>query len=443
MKLFSLTLLLSVLFGWNCYGQRSRHVVLITIDGFRPEFYLEPSWGMVNLRQMKENGVCATSVDGVFPTVTFVNHTSIITGEKSAKHGILYNAPFKPKGERSEWYWFYDAIKVPTLWDAAKNNDLTTAAVNWPVSVGGPIDHNIPIIKMKGKDRLEVIKKYSTPAGLFEEVQQNATGTLEPEDFMVRKNYLAMDANVGRISAYIIRKYKPSLMTIRLSAVDHFQHKYGRDGKMVKAAVAGADRAIRDIIEALDRAGIRENTTVLVTGDHGFVDTHTAIAPNIWLKEEGLLGEKGDWKAQFHTVGGSAFLMLKDPDDTGSLRQVRDILQKRPPGEKKLYQFIERKELDSLGVDSRPSFGLKALPGVVFKNSIEGEVIRPHRLGTHGYYPDTPGIKTGFVGFGAGMRNGLRVDRMGLEDIAPLIAELLGMEWRSEGGVLLKGMLNK
>lgn len=439
----AVSIILCFLLALNCLGQKSEHVIIITIDGFRPDFYLDASWGMVNLRQMKEEGSYAESVNSVFPTVTFVNHTTIVTGERSANHGILYNAPFKPKGQASEWYWYHKDIKVPTLWDVAKENGMTTAAVNWPVSVGGPIDYNIPIMKETGENQLEVISRYATPENFFEEVQEKATGTLESEDFVVQKDFLAMDANVGRISAYIIREYKPSLMTTRLSSVDHFQHTYGRDGKMVRAAVAGADRAIRDIVEALDRAGIREKATVIVTGDHGFVNTHTSIAPNTWLKEDGLIGENGNWKAQFHTVGGSAFLMLKDSNDSISLKQAREVLQKRTFSERKLFQIIERKELDSLGVDTHPSFGLKALPGIVFKNSLNGETMRPHRPGTHGYYPDIPEIKTGFVGFGAGIKEGLHIENMGLEDIAPLVAELLGLELNPRDGILLKGILSE
>src|SRR5690606_13748098 len=142
------------------------------------------------------------------------------------------------------------------------------------------------------------------------EVQMNATGKLSSQDFIVQQDLSTMDANVGRISSYILREYKPNLLTLRLSSVDHFQHRDGREGQMVRTAVAGVDRVIREIQEGLERAGITEKSTIIVTGDHGFINTHTTIAPNIWLKEAGLFTDVDNWKAQFHTVGGSAFLML-------------------------------------------------------------------------------------------------------------------------------------
>lgn len=396
---------------------------------------------MVNLRQMKEEGTAARQTDSKFPTVTFVNHTTVITGELPVDHGILYNSPFAPKGQSSDWYWFAKDIKVPTLWDAARAKGMITAAVNWPVSVGGAIDYNIPIVKEKGVPQLEVISAHATPKGFFEEVQELATGKLEAEDFVVQKDLTIMDANVGRIASYILRKYKPSLLTLRLSSVDHFQHHTGRDSKMVRTAVAGVDDAIRDILEALDRAGIRDQSTIIVTGDHGFVNTHTSVAPNLWLKEVGLFTDNENWKAQFHTVGGSAFLMLKDPRDKRTASRAREVLNSLPEAQKKLFKVIERHSLDSLGVDPQAAFALAAVPGIVFRNSTSGPLLGTHRNGTHGYYSDLPQIKTGFVAYGAGIRKGLEIDRLGLEDIAPLVAELLGLEFKPKAGVLMKGLL--
>lgn len=443
MKTILTCLLLTLLTALSCYPQQSKHVIIISIDGFRPDFYQDSSWGMVNLRQLKEQGVSAKSVNSRFPTVTFVNHTTIITGEVPADHGILYNAPFAPLGQESDWYWFAKDIKAPTLWEAAKEKGLVTAAVNWPVSVGGAIDYNIPIVKEQEKPQLEVIAHHATPEGFFQEVQEFATGKLTPEDFVVQDNLTVMDANVGRISSYILRKYKPSLLTIRLSSIDHFQHHTGRDSEIVRTAVAGADRAIREILEGLERAGIRETSTIIITGDHGFINTHTTISPNLWLKEEGLFTDNNNWKAQFQTVGGSAFLRLGPSADEETLSEVRSVLEALPQGQRKLFGIVERSTLDSLGVDPEPVLALKAVPGIVFKNTITGPLLGTNRKGTHGYYPDLPQIKTGFVAYGAGIRKGLEIDNMGLEDIAPLVSKLLGLDLEPKAGVLLHGLLDQ
>src|SRR5690606_15517526 len=112
-----------------------------------------------------------------------------------------------------------------------------------------------------------------------------------------------------------------------------------------------------------------------------------------------------------------------------------------PDGQKKLFEIVERSTLDSLGVDSQPVFALKAVPGIVFKNNDSGSLMGTHRRGTHGYYPDLPQMKTGFVAFGAGLKKDFVIDNMGLEDIAPLVAKLLGFDFNPKSGILLKGLL--
>nr|WP_262898187.1 ectonucleotide pyrophosphatase/phosphodiesterase [Echinicola shivajiensis] len=429
-----------VLFAFQrkVFPQTTKHVVIITIDGFRPDFYMDKEWGMVNLLEMKENGIYAKGVNSTFPTLTFPNHTTIITGQRSKNHGVYYNAPF----DGSEWYWYAQDIKVPTLWDLAKKEGLITASVNWPVSVGAPIDYNIPIIKEKGRPQLEVIKEFSNPKGFLDEIERNATGILSHEDMVVSGNLIAMDENVGRASAYILRRYKPSLMTIRFSSIDHFQHKEGRNGPTVKKAVAGVDRALRNIIESLERGGVLKESTIIVTGDHGFVDVHTTIYPNVWLREAGLIMDKKFWKAKFYTTGGSAFLMLRDKNDESTKFKIREILEELPHSHRKLFKVVEKEVLTEMGTDPSPVLALAGQKGIRFGGRITGNDIGPAKGGSHGYFPDFNEIQTGFVACGAGINKGNVISEMGLEDIAPIVSALLGLPLKTNEGVLMEGVLS-
>ena len=96
------------------------------------------------IQQMAREGALAERVRGVFPTVTYPSHTTIVTGELPAKHGIYFNTPFVPEGQTGRWYWEEHAIQVPTLWDAVREHGGHTAAVSWPVTEGAPIDWFIP-----------------------------------------------------------------------------------------------------------------------------------------------------------------------------------------------------------------------------------------------------------------------------------------------------------
>src|SRR5689334_623524 len=92
------------------HSQHDRHVVLISIDGLRPDFYLDSKWSAPNLKLMVKNGTHANAVTSVFPSVTYPSHTTIITGAYPAKHGIYYNAPVD--GKKGQWYWEESYIRV-------------------------------------------------------------------------------------------------------------------------------------------------------------------------------------------------------------------------------------------------------------------------------------------------------------------------------------------
>lgn len=423
--------------GAAAHAQEVKHVVLISIDGFRPDFYREVRWGAVNLQQMARKGVSADGVNPIFPSLTFPNHTTIITGELSAKHGIYHNAPFSPDGEEVEWYWYEKDIQCATLWDAVKKKGGVVVSVNWPVSVGAPVDYNIPIVKKKGMTQLAATNRHATPAGLMEEVQLHATGKLDSISFNTNQDLLVVDENMARIAGYLIRTHKPMLTTVRVSTVDHFAHIEGREGDLVQAAIANADRAIRTILESLQRAGIAENTAVIVTGDHGFVTVHHSFSPNVLLKKAGLLKDvaAGDWKAQFKPAGGSAFLYLKKLNDQQTLQQVIGLLKELPEYKEGKFRLINRAQLDEAGCDPAATLALTAEPGYSFTASSKGSFIKLVQRGTHGYFPDFKEIQTGFVAYGAGLKQGVTIPVMSLTDVAPLVARLLQLPWSTTGTI--------
>jgi len=104
----TIALLIMTLLSFDALGQEapSEHVVLISIDGFRPDFYMEEKWPAAHLKWMAARGAKAEGVRGVFPTVTYPSHTTIITGAKPGRHGIYYNSPFEPKGQTGASYWY-------------------------------------------------------------------------------------------------------------------------------------------------------------------------------------------------------------------------------------------------------------------------------------------------------------------------------------------------
>ncbi|PAP75469.1 alkaline phosphatase family protein [Rubrivirga marina] len=426
---------------------RPAHVVLVTIDGLRPEFYLDAGWPAPVLQQLAGAGAVAHAVRPAFPSVTYPNHTTIITGALPARHGVFYNTVFEPDGQTGRWYWEADAIRVPTLWDAVRAAGGTTASVMWPVSVGAPIDYNFPEVWSleEGADFLVSVRAAATPAGLVEEIEERATGTLSVAG-PLSGDYPGRDDVIGTIGAYLLETYRPTLTTIHLGAVDHFEHVEGRDGPTVRRAVAAADRAIGRLTEAADRAGIAAETTFIVTGDHGFSDIHTTLAPNVWLLEAGLTGDTRDrgpdWRASFMVTGASAFLHLRDPSDAAAADSALRVLDALPPGVRGLFTVLDRDELDRLGTAPEAAFALTPVPGVSFSGSARGEAIRPASGGTHGYAPTFDEIYTGLVAVGPGIRSGVVIPVSRQEDTAAIVAALLGLDFDPPDGALYPGLVS-
>ncbi|HMH23244.1 MAG TPA: ectonucleotide pyrophosphatase/phosphodiesterase, partial [Puia sp.] len=250
------------------FAQPVKHVVLISIDGFRPEMYRDKSWPTPNMQLLMKKGVYAHHLKSVFPAYTYPAHVAMVTGALPARSGIAYNQPLNSKGE---WNWYNKAIRVPTIWQALKKAGMTTASVEWPPSVTDEITWDMPEIwsTEHPEDRITEARKYATP-GLIEEIEQFATGKLDSNT--MNEGYLSLDENAGRAAAYIFKQYRPSLLALHFACVDGREHDFGREGDSVRLAVAANDRAIGDMLEAIERSGLKDSTAVIIVGDHGFSD---------------------------------------------------------------------------------------------------------------------------------------------------------------------------
>ena len=409
----------------------NKHVVVITIDGFRPDFYLDEKWSAPNLKAMKQEGAHAYGVNSVFPSVTYPSHTTIVTGVPPAKHGIFYNALFeKDAFTKGQIYWHSNQINSPTLWEATQNAGLKAASVNWPVSVGAPTVFNISDVGAKGQ---KVMEDSTTPSGisahLKKELFDNAS-TIE----------IGIDKNVASIAAWVIKTRKPNFMTVHLLGMDHEQHVHGRNGAEVEHALILADSAVGMIRKAITEAGIKDNTLLIVTGDHGFYDVSTTVSPNVWLKEWGLIQDNDAWKAKFHTAGGGAFLFLSDKNDLTTLNTIKRKLEALPDADKKYFEIVDRKKLDAIGADPNVVLALTGVSGASFSARTDASAVDKGKGGTHGYFPDTRNIQTGFVAEGKDLRKQATIREMNLKDISAIVIKYLGLTMPTSEGRVPKNL---
>jgi predicted AlkP superfamily pyrophosphatase or phosphodiesterase len=402
---------------------QAKYVVMVTVDGFRPEFYLDSTYGMYTVRELARNGVAAEGMNPVFPSVTYPDHTTMVTGVTPAKHGIYYNTVFEGEGR---WFWDYSLIKVPTIFDAMHKAGRKTACVRWPVTFNAPIDYRIPEYwNYKDMSDARAYTAAATqPLSLWKEVQDSATGYLHADDIGAENDELISDENMSRIAGYLIRQYKPGFIAIHLACTDHYEHESGRESYMVHAAVGGADRAIKTLVESVKRAGIADSTLIVILGDHGFENIYRSFNPNYLLEAKGLIG-----KAKFHASGGSAFLQVLDQKDKTIVDQVKAVLQNAPDSVKSYFALVDQAKMTAIGADPHSPLALTGLNGTTFGAGTKVLVETFKKVkGTHGYFPDHKQIQTGFVAYGPGLKKGVVIPVMNMTDVAPLVVKLAGIE---------------
>jgi predicted AlkP superfamily pyrophosphatase or phosphodiesterase len=97
------------------------HVILISIDGLKPEYYLgggANAPAVPNLTGLRERGSWAEGVIAQYPSLTYVGHTSLATGLRPVRHGVVENTIFEPAtGASTRWVFNASAIKAPAIWD--------------------------------------------------------------------------------------------------------------------------------------------------------------------------------------------------------------------------------------------------------------------------------------------------------------------------------------
>lgn len=412
----------------------ARHLVLISIDALRPEFYLDEAYPAPALRALVRAGSHARASTPVFPSVTYPNHASIVTGVRPARHGVFFNVIWSPTGGPSRWYEEAADLRAPALWDVARAAGLTTAAVSWPSTLGARIDWLVPERDYyRRTEPLGLLRQATTP-GLFERL--GVTPGVE-----MFKNVVQWDEFLTATATAMIRGMRPNLLLLHLVQVDYFQHRGGREGPEVKPALARVDDHLAAIMAALREAGIADRTTVIVTGDHGMQDVRLTVQVNEILARAGLGGcpwLRADWRATAHVTGGSAAVFVKDPPAAEAVTRAEEALRREA---RDRYTIVSRRQLDELGAMTGAAFALEAAPGYLIDGACGKGLETAHDGGAHGSLPSRSGMSTGFIAAGAGVRAGGALEGIGVIDVAPTAARLLGVTMPAVDGRVLEEIL--
>jgi predicted AlkP superfamily pyrophosphatase or phosphodiesterase len=409
-------------------------VLMISVDGLKPEYVLDADAHGLKipfLRSLMQGGTYARGVAGVWPTVTYPSHTTLLTGLSPAEHGIYNNLEFDPKSTfANAWYWYAQQIRVPTLWQAAHDAGLSTASIGWPVSVGATaVDFLIPeywrVARLTDVDPSDalLLAAISRPEGLLQKMQARLGPYMRGNDPSPPGDEIKT-----RFALDILKTHKPEFMTIHLSSLDEEQHGHGPFSPEANADLEVIDGQLAQLFAA-SRAN-DPKAIALVVSDHGFVQiTHKVNLMQPFLRA-GLLQGGGSWKAQPWSGSGMAAVMLHDPADSQTESQVRDLLQsmKADPNNG-IAEVLERDAIKQRGAFPDASFlivmklGYYALADATSPkvSDVQGT------LGSHGFSPEYPEMRAAFFIEGSGIARGRDLGLIDMRQIAPTVADLLGV----------------
>ena len=405
-----------------------RHVLVISVDGMVASLYnlLAAKIHISNLPRLRRQGSYADGVLGVYPTLTYPSHTTIVTGRMPAEHGIYSNLSSREPGKNPrDWFWFSKAIKVPALWDEARAHRLTTGTVFWPVTAGALIDWDVPEI-WDPNSATQVdpmyVARFATPGLLFEALL--AIGPPQPGQ--------ELDVTRTRLAAFILQKYKPNLLLVHLCDLDSVEHEFGPNSPQAAATLEKIDGHIGELLAADQTAGLADSTDVFVVSDHGFLPVGAEIKPNVLLVRAGLLtvDENGTISGgRIATVSndGSFFIYWPDSDDLhATVRQALKPLR----DQSLLWGVVDRSGLKDLGAEPAAQMALEAPTGYAFSSEAVGDLLSRGKsiTGTHGYLPFRRELEASFIAWGPDIRAGVDLHTIRMTEIAPTILKAMGID---------------
>jgi predicted AlkP superfamily pyrophosphatase or phosphodiesterase len=415
---------------------RVEHVILISVDGLPADTLRNPLVHMPMLRRMAAEGATAEGMRCSFPTVTWPNHTTLVTGVPPAKHGVLANSYFDrstgkvvpllpdPLFDKDE------IVKAPTIYDLAHAAGLTTAGVIWPATRNAKtLDWQLPDCGTKA-----LWDRYATPSWL-DELRKEGIWVDEQEAWVKGNGGVQRDWMYAKAACQAIRVHRPNLLLLHLVEVDHVEHQKGPRTPDAFWAASYEDDRLREIVEAVESAGLRGQTAIFVVSDHGFFGYTKTVYPGTALRKAGIQ------RVQVVAQGGAAFVYLSDPAELGPVKATLKGLEG-------VRAVLEPRDYATWGIatpEQDPRMGdlvMAAKEGYSFSDKASDVVMEEKALqGTHGYLPDDPKLYATLVAWGAGIRPGARLPVIDSVDVAPTIARLLGLRMENVDGKVREEIL--
>ncbi|MGM0526605.1 MAG: ectonucleotide pyrophosphatase/phosphodiesterase [Pseudomonadota bacterium] len=359
-------------------------VVLISIDGFRHD-YIEKHDAQ-NIAEIASNGVRSDGLIPVYPSKTFPNHLSIVTGQYPSNHGLVDNNFYDM--ERKQHYRMGDGVEDSSwlttlpIWNLAEFQGVKAATFFWPES-SARINGRTP----------SYFYHYSTPTPNRQRVDQIIDWLKLPE------------------------AARPRVVTGYFSIVDSMGHRFGPDSKQVKGSVQHIDQLIGELWQRLNNE-VDEPVNLILVSDHGM--SEITAAAMIEPKSLPINPEL------FETVNSQTRFLIY-PRSQATTADIEELQTKLSAMPGKDFYIESQSKLTELGVDDGPR-----KPAIILgTNAPVTFATRPPEKrsdgGTHGYHSqrEMDGI---FIAAGPGLNTQAELPRFSNIHIYPFMAQLLGLE---------------
>jgi predicted AlkP superfamily pyrophosphatase or phosphodiesterase len=411
-------------------GTAAKHgpiVVLITIDGFPARALKDPKLPMPTLRKLQQEGAYAQAMQPINPSVTWPNHTTLITGVKASEHHVMANGliTFPRDGSMPEvkpWTPKDELVHARTLYDALAEKGMSTGQVDWVAIYGAK---HVQWAFAEEPDVNSPIAQELIAQGLVTKAQLASFGD---DSSPAWRDEIWTDAAID-----ILTRHTPNLLLFHLLQTDTLQHAYGALSPAAYAAYGYADTSIARLIDAARKAGLLDRITFVIASDHGFTDYTHQIHPNVVLVREGLLQmEKGSYRGSvwIQPEGGEASLYIRDAAKRAALLPRLKAEFEKMPGVAAVYTGNQANQLGLPApgsTDQAPDLYLLAKAGYSFTDGTREPLITdvdPAR-GSHGYLNSEPDMQALFIASGAHVRHGVQLGAISNLRVAPTIAKLL------------------
>jgi len=376
-------------------------VILISFDGTRPAAVQ----GLPAFRRIATDGAWAERLIPAFPSNTFPNHVTFVTGVSPDRHGIVNNSFDDPLRGRYEYAADPTWIEVEPLWSLAARAGVVSAAYYWVGSEGAWRSGLAP----------RHWKAFDTSTGETAKVEQILAWLDLPD-----------------------ARERPRLITSWFHGADGASHRFGPDSEIVAGVLAKQDLALGALLDGLEERGLRGSTTVLVVSDHGMTETqHTADLAEA-LTDAGL---------DATVIGGGGFAQVElrgDADRGARAARVVEIarglgLEAWPRGQGPPEYAITNPRFGDVVVVAKLGTAIAEQSGIGWLLGIVG-LERFAMRGIHGHRPELPEMGALFGAIGRGVAAGARPGTVRAVDVAPTVLALLGLpipEWMEGRPVVL------